>query len=376
MKTVLEINGVMNRGGAEMMLMDLVRKLHNDFRFAFMITCKKGTRPAGDFDAELRSMGIPIYYIDAVWDVGVKEYTRQFNNIVKKIGNVDVVHSHLNSKGGINAKCAADLGIKKIIVHSHAKIEFGGNILSRAFNYSELYLQRMWINKYATDYWGCSDDALASLFTKEHCESPKAQVIHNAVDLEKFSRYTGDTIREELNIPKSAFVIGTVGRIAAVKNYELAADIVAELWNKNIDCHYVVAGRKQTDSCVEYLFNKLGTNPRFHYIAVRDDLHTVYHGFDLYLGTSLREGLGLTAVEAQACGTHCLLSSGFPPLCDVGAGLVSFLDSKNASEWADYIIENCMNMADVSVETVENAVRQSGFDVSAEAVKVGEMYSN
>ncbi len=375
MKTVLEINGVMNRGGAEMMLMDLVRKLHKDFRFVFMITCKKGTRPQGDFDAEIRSMGIPIYYIDAVWDVGVKEYTRQFNSIVKKIGKVDVVHSHLNSKGGINAKCATNLGIEKIIVHSHAKIEFGGNILSRAFNYSELYLQRLWINKYATDYWGCSEEALSSLFTKEHCKSTKAQVIHNAVDLERFSRYAGKTIRDELNIPESAFVIGTVGRIAAVKNYELAADIIAELWSRNIDCHYVVAGREQTDSCVKYLFNKLGNDPRFHHIGVRGDLPVVYHGIDLYLGTSLREGLGLTAVEAQASGTNCLLSSGFPTLCDVGAGLVSFLDSKNPSEWADYIITNCMNMVEVDVDTVENAVRQSGFDVAAEAVKVRKMYN-
>ncbi len=376
MKTILEINGVMNRGGAESILMDLVRKLNNDFRFVFLITCKKGTRPAGDYDAELRSMGVPIYYIDAVWDVGIKEYSRQFKNIIRKIGKIDVVHSHLNSKGGINAKCAAEAGIKKIIVHSHAKIKFNGNILSRAFNYSELYIQRHWINKYATDFWGCSEEALTSLFTPENRNSSKAQIIHNAINLERFSRFSGDTIRRELDIPNSSFVIGTIGRIASVKNYELAADIIELLWKRNIDCHYIVAGRKQTDSSVEYLFNKLGNDSRFHYIGVRDDSPAIYHGLDLYLGTSVREGLSLCAIEAQACGIPCVFSSGFPSLCDIGAGLASFVDTDNAEKWADYIEKNYMAIPKISVETIEKAVRSSGFDISSEAIKVRKLYDN
>ncbi len=374
MKTVLEVNGVMNRGGAEMMLMDLVRKLHHQFRFVFLITCKKGTRPKGDFDEELKAMGIPLHYIDAVWDVGLKEYARQFKAVVQEIGKVDAVHSHMNSKGGIIAKCAAECGIKRRIVHSHAKLVFGGSLLSRLANYTELYLQRRWIKRYATDFWGCSDEALVSLFDAEQRRSPKAQVIHNAIDLEKFSRYNGPNIREELGIPESSFVIGSVGRIAAVKRYELAADVIEALWKRGVDCHYIVAGRKQTEGCVQYLFNKLGQDPRFHYVGVRDDLPAIYHGLNLYLGTSIREGLGLTAVEAQACGIPCLLSSGFPPLCDVGAGLVSFMDSVQAEDWADYVVRHGLNNEHASVEKVEQAVRRTGFDVAVEAARVGALY--
>ena len=375
MKTILQVTSIMDRGGAEMMLMDLVRYLHNDFRFIFLVVAKKGSRPKGDFDDELKALGIEIYYIDAVWDVGVKEFFRQFKAVLEQIGHIDVVHSHLNSKGGIISKCAAKAGIKKIIVHSHAKLRFDGSIVSKFANYTELYLQRYWINKYATDYFGCSEEALASLFTKKHCSSSKAQVIHNAIDLEKFSRYSGTTIRDELQIPKDAFVIGTVGRIAMVKNYEFAADVIKALWDKGFDCHYVVAGRKQTDASVNYLFEKLSNDPRFHYVGVRDDLPAIYHGFDLYLGTSVREGLGLTAVEAQASGVNCILSSGFPPLCDVGANLVSFVTENNPVKWADNIINNLSNTKSVDTNEIENAVRKSGFDVSVEAVRIKELYN-
>lgn len=374
MKTILQVTSIMDRGGAEMMLMDLVRYLHNDFRFIFLVVSKKGSRPKGDFDDELKSLGIEIHYIDAVWDVGIKEFSRQFKAVIEKIGHIDVVHSHLNSKGGIISKCAAKAGIKKIIVHSHAKLRFDGSIISKIANYTELYLQRYWINKYATDYFGCSKEALASLFTKKHCESEKAKVIHNAIDLEKFSRYSGETIRDELNIPNDAFVIGTVGRIAKVKKYELAADVIKTLWEKGFDCHYIVAGRKQTDSSVNYLFEKLSKDPRFHYVGVREDLPTLYHGFDLYLGTSVREGLGLTVVEAQASGVNCILSNGFPKLCDVGANLVSFIDGNDPQKWADFIMSNCSKLRIADIEEIENAVRSSGFDISVEAVKVKKLY--
>lgn len=373
MKTILQVTGTMDRGGAEMMLMDLVRQLHKDFRFIFLIVTKKGRHPKGDFDDELKSLGIEIHYIDAVWDVGVKEFSRQFKAVIEKIGHIDVVHSHLNSKGGIISKCAAKAGIEKIIVHSHAKLKFDGSIVSKIANYTELYIQRYWINKYATDYWACSKEALASLFTKKHCECQNAQVIHNAIDLEKFSRYSGTAIRDELKIPKDAFVIGTVGRIAKVKNYEFAADVIKALWDRGFDCHYVVAGRKQSESSVNYLFEKLGNDPRFHYVGVREDLPALYHGFDLYLGTSVREGLGLTAVEAQASGVNCVLSNGFPKLCDVGANLVTFMDNNCSNSWSEYIMSNCSNKkADIS--KTENAVRSSGFDISAEAVKVKKLY--
>lgn len=376
MKTILQVNGVMNRGGAEMMLMELIRRLHNDFRFVFMITCKKGTRPKGDFDDELRSYGILIYYIDAVWDVGVKEYERQFKAIVEQIGDVDVVHSHMNSKGGIISRCAKKLGIPKRIVHSHAKLVFDGSPVSRVANYAELYLQRFWINRCATDYWGCAEEALESLFTRTNRQSEKAQVIHNAIDLEKLSTCPQYTIRDELGLSTNDLVIGTVGRIATVKNYELAADVISELWKRGVDCHYVVAGRKQSDGSVRYLFDKLGNDSRFHYLDVRSDLPAIYHGFDIYLGTSHREGLGLTAVEAQSCGTYCVLSDGFPKLCDVGARLVSFVKGNDATAWADQITELSKALPRKTSEEICSAVRASGFDVATEAERVKELYAN
>lgn len=375
MKTILLVSGTMNFGGAETMVMDILRKLKDDFRFVFLINRNKGTKPVGMFDEEIKAMGIPMYYIDAVWDVGVKEYERQFKEVVQKIGKVDVVHSHVNSKSGIVCRCAQRCGIKRRIVHCHAKIIFDGSLKSRVVNNAELFIQRRWIKKYATDFWGCSEDAMPSLFTKKQINSEKARIIHNAINMEKFTSCEGGVLRKEYNLSKDALVIGTVGRIANVKNYRLAADIVKELWQRNVDCYYVVAGVKQDLADAQYLFDTLSGDRRFIYIGTRNDIQNVYKDFSLYLGTSKREGLGLSVVEAQAGGTFCVVSSGFPKLCDMGLGMVDFVDSQDAKMWADRVENMLSNVTVPSKNDIETAVRNSGFDINTETVKIKEYYN-
>ena len=56
MKTILLVSGTMNFGGAETMVMDILRKLKDDFRFVFLINRKKGTEPVGLFDEEIKEM--------------------------------------------------------------------------------------------------------------------------------------------------------------------------------------------------------------------------------------------------------------------------------------------------------------------------------
>ena len=109
------------------------------------------------------------------------------------------------------------------------------------------------IDKYATDFWACSNEAMPSLFNRKQLKSDKAKVIHNAINLEKFASNKDGVLRQELGLTESDIVIGSVGRIASVKNYPLAADIIKELWNRNINIHYVIAGDKQDSKQSEYL---------------------------------------------------------------------------------------------------------------------------
>ena len=160
-KTVMHITGTMNFGGAEVLMMNIIRKLSNRFNFIFLINTAHGKAVKGDFDEEILSLGAKIVYCPSIRSVGISRYQTQLTKLLKEYAP-DVVHCHLNAKCGVISKCAHNAGIKKIISHSHAKLKFKGNPIKSAILYAELFWQKTMINKYSTDYWGCSKEALSS----------------------------------------------------------------------------------------------------------------------------------------------------------------------------------------------------------------------
>ena len=139
---VLQITGAMNRGGAEVMLMDIYRNISKDVHFDFLVNykTKKGVQK-GDFDDEILSKGGRIEHIGSQWDLGFFKYINEFKKVVQKV-NPDIVHIHMNAKSGVIAFAAKKAGIKQIIIHSHADLKFRGSLLSRLVGTLELIIQK------------------------------------------------------------------------------------------------------------------------------------------------------------------------------------------------------------------------------------------
>lgn len=371
--------GTMNRGGAETMLMELFRNLQDDFHFIFLVNRKKGKQPIGDFDQEIRQLGGEIIYIDAMWDIGIHNYMKEFNSIVKKIGNVDIVHSHLNAKGGVISKAAKRCGIKRIVVHSHARLTFRGSFINIFINNTELFYQKILINKYATDYWACSTEALDSLFYKKNQRSKRSIIINNAINLDKYLSVTHEQVllkKSELKLPTERLVIGTIGRIAEVKNYDFIIEVLHHLKKRGFPFYFVFAGAKQNGEYSKTIFSKIkeyGLERHVKYLGLQEDLEYIYPLFDVFISPSKKEGLGMVAIEAQASGVPCLLSKGYPSKVDLGLGLVDFFESFHPDTWADAISKGKFYKLD-DKNRIGAALRENGFDVNNESQKVKQLY--
>lgn len=379
-KTVLQVTGTMNRGGAETMLMDLLRQLKDNFRFVFLINKKKGTISKGYFDDEITALGGEFMYIDAMWDIGIRRYNQRFSDIVAQIGKVDVVHCHLNSKCGVVSKAARKCGIHHVIAHSHACLKFRGSLPRIIANYAELFYQKQLINKYATDYWGCSAESLSSLFSKKNINSSNCFVINNAIDVNKYISIDNkklDSLRATLNVPNDRVIIGTVGRIARVKNYGFLIEVLNELKTKNFPFYFILVGLKQDHEYTEEIFHKIkeyNLENDILYLEPRSDLEYIYPIFDVFVGASLSEGLGMVAIEAQASGTKCVLSEGFLRCVDMRLGIVNFAHAFNAKTWAEEIIECSRRPSLKDKEEISRALKVNGYDIEEEANKIKKLY--
>lgn len=122
------------------------------------------------------------------------------------------------------------------------------------------------------------------------------------IDVEKFRNTQVDrnAKRREINIPESAFLLVSVGELNANKNHEVVIRAIAELNNSNI--HYAIAGRGDLRDYLIKLAEELGIGNQVHLLGYRNDIAELYKASDVCVFPSIREGLGLAAIEGMACG--------------------------------------------------------------------------
>lgn len=376
---IVQVVGTMDRGGAETMLMDIMRKLCDKYEFHMIVNYKGSQIPQGDYDEEIKALGGKFHYIKSMWETGIKKYIDSFVEIINEIGNVHVVHSHLNSKGGVIAKAANKARVEKIFVHSHAVLKFEGSLPYRIKNNLELLIQKRLISKYATHNIACSKEAMNSLFYVRDIEKKDSFILHNAIDISKFLNVEQamiEKLREEFQLNEKKMIIGTVGRLAKIKQYDFIIDVLAALKARHIDFEYVLIGAKQDKDYAEEIFEKIrqyNLEENVKYIGSRSDIERIYPLFDVFLGASIREGLGMVSIEAQAAGVPCILSDGFPKSVDLGLNLVHFLKTDNVEKWCDSIENTKKSLS--SKEVIWKKISENGYNIDEEVLKIDKLYT-
>ena len=370
----------MNRGGAEVMIMDIFKNLSEDFKVDFLINYKlKNGIIKGDLDEQIQSLGGKIYHIASQWDLGPLQYIKKFKEIILENGIPDIAHIHMNAKSGIIAFAAKKAGIKKVIVHSHANLKFRGSIISRIISNIEFVFQKILIAKYADYYWGCSQEANNSLFYRFLLKKENSAIINNAVDTESYqnvSQSSIDRLRNSYRANKNTLIIGNIGRIVRHKNVYYIIEILKELKNKGIDFRFVFAGRADQPEYLEEIMTtteEYGLNEKVIYLGLRDDIPEVMNTFDVFVGPALKEGFGLVALEAQAAGVPCILYTGFPSSVDMQLNLVAFLDSFQVDHWVNAILE-MKTLKSHNQALIREKISELGFDSVSNSETVGKLY--
>ncbi len=376
---VLQVTGTMNRGGAEVMLMDILRNLSPDVRFDFLINVKKSDpQPHGDFDEEILARGGRLFYIGTQWELGPVRYLREFRKIIEKTGKPDAVHIHLNAKCGVIALAARLCGIRKVIAHSHAALNFKGPFLRVFPSIVELKMQKILIGLFATDYWGCSREANASLFWSRVLEE-KAIVLNNALNLQAFQSVSESRtaeLRKTFGATNGVLVLGNVGRVVRHKKVDFVLDILKVLQERSVDCLFVFAGRSDDRAYLDEIIQKarlLSVADRVLYLGDRDDVPALMSAFDLFIGPAVNEGFGLVAAEAQAAGVPCVLSRGFPRAVDMDLHLVSYVDNYSPEYWADVLLAARSGKCS-DKELIRRKIAERGFDAAANTRRVERLY--
>ncbi|HEV2491858.1 MAG TPA: glycosyltransferase family 4 protein [Terriglobia bacterium] len=167
----------------------------------------------------------------------------------------------------------------------------------------------------ATRIVACSQTAAAALIGHDRRLEKKTQVIYSPVRQPNRSRTFEPQDDAASGVPRAgaggAAVLGLVGRITPGKGHHVLLDAVARLVERGRDIQLVIVGAPDPN-CAEdeaylarlrTLARDLGLESRVRWAGYQSDPDPYYRTFDvLVMPSTVREGLGLVALEAMQWG--------------------------------------------------------------------------
>ena len=193
------------------------------------------------------------------------------------------------------------------------------------------WVQRTWRTPlyYALDRWSLPtyekvlcvsldlvETCLAAGVSQERC-----LLLDNAIDTSEFVRRQDQAAaKRALGLPADRLLIGGVGRLSGEKAFDVLIRAVHRLVEMGRDVALAIAGEGDEKPRLARLISELNLSERVHLLGYQSDVRPIYEAMDVYVLSSLREGLPNVVLEAMAMETPTVATriAGVPRLIHDG----------------------------------------------------------
>ena len=140
-----------------------------------------------------------------------------------------------------------------------------------------------------------------------------SSVIYNGVDVDRFVPIDNEAERQALRagfgISPSAFVIGTVGRLAPEKNQKVLIETLARMRKQAVDAHLLIVGEGQLRSNLEQRVAARGLQANVTFVGMLRDVRPALASMDVFVLPSTHiETFSNAALEAMSMAKPVVLS--------------------------------------------------------------------
>ena len=297
----------MNNGALMNWLIGILRRINRErFQVDFIV---HDCRP-GYFDKEVRKLGAKIICCSNpryFWS-----YIPFFKKLLLEYGPYDVIHSNLGNCG-FHVYIAKQVGVPLRISHLHTEFfksakGWGLRVKLKWLFYR--FFNTLLIARYSTLAFTVSSEA-AKGSLGSYLQAIKCLELPCGIELEPFKKQVDSkSVRQELGIPKTAFVIGHAGRLEWEKNQIFLIKIAKEVNRIDPNMRLLLVGDGPDKAQLETEAANSGLSHKVIFTGIRSDVPRLMLGaMDVFVFPSNYEGLGLALVEAQAAGLPCFISN-------------------------------------------------------------------
>lgn len=308
-------------GGAEEMLLNVLKSIDRDV-YSVEVCCLVG----GHIADTLRTADVPVTVLNMrnKWDFHA---VWKLVSMLKR-NNIHIIHTSLYASNafGRMASIMARTPVTIAWEHDTAHVKPARHVLVDRF-----------LGKF-TDFITVPSEAIRqSIIERENISGEKIGVIHNFVDMARFSiSVDSNSKRTELGLEQEDIVIGCVGSLSEHKGQRHLVDAAPRVIDSFPKAKFLLVGEGPLRSELEEKIKSMDLNGKVVLSGFRRGIPEIMGIMDLYVQPSLREAFGISIIEAMAMGKPVVASrvGGIPEVVKDGETgvLVPPGDSKAISE--------------------------------------------
>jgi L-malate glycosyltransferase len=354
---ILHLIKSLGRGGAEMLLPETLKvhdREHFDFYFAYFLPWKDQMVPA------IEELGATAVCFKAKNNLQMFQRVGEISRYVQE-NKIDVIHSHLPWAGVIARLVGKKTGVPIVYTEHNKwerynKITYLLNKLSFSWQDAAVAVSDDVQQSIRNNAGGSSFRELklpVNVTSESEANSKKPYLLNilNGVNTSHFVRNeaSGLQIRQELGIPADAPVIGTVSVFRFQKRLDIWMEIVAAILKQVPETHFIIVGDGPLKAELLQKRDALGIADRLHMPGLKTDVKPYFSAMDIYMMSSIFEGLPIALLEAMSCSCAVISTK--------AGGVGEVIEDGNSGLLCE--VDEYMKLVDAGVRLIQNPEERS-----------------
>jgi len=144
---------------------------------------------------------------------------------------------------------------------------------------------------------------IASMLVEDGIPADRIEVVHDGVNISAIDRIPAQDAHKAFWLPHGAPIVGNVAALVPHKGQKVLVDAAALVVRQVPDARFVILGEGELREPLEHQVKALGLERHVFLPGFQADVLALQKSFDVFVMSSITEGLGSSMLDAMACGT-------------------------------------------------------------------------
>jgi L-malate glycosyltransferase len=236
----------------------------------------------------------------------------RFSRVIKRLAP-DVIHAH-DPHGVAMASLALSLGSStahgrepRLVASRRVDFHFKGNSFSR-WKYRQV------------DAFIAASEAIRQMLVADGVPAERTVTVHEGIDVDHVVAAPPVNVHEAFWLPHQAPVVGNVAALVPHKGQRYLVDAAHLVVQDVPDARFIILGEGELREHLEKQVHEHHLEKHVLLPGFRTDVLGCIKGFDLFVMSSVTEGLGTSLLDAMACGRPIVATraGGIPEIVEDG----------------------------------------------------------